>query len=834
MDDRKITIAVGASRMDTHWKNQEIAVSALFERLRTPVRGTESQADYLAYPKTQQDALKDVGGFVAGKLIGSRRKAANVAGRDIVTLDMDTIPPFETDKILTKLRLFGDAFCVYSTRKHTPERPRLRILYPLSRTVSVDEYEPIARKMAARIGINMADPTTFEPSRLMYWPSASADGEYVYETGGTGLLDPDKVLASYTDWKNIGEWPRAKGEQVNYKSLAAKQGDPETKPGVVGAFCRAYDIYSAMELIPGVYAEVEGAQMMRYTFCGGSTTGGAVIYQDGKFLYSHHATDPCSGKLVNAFDMIRLHKFGDLDEQAKDGTPFTRLPSYVAMCKFAVADPKCSALILKERREEAMKDFEDIANRMAEQSGDEAPAPPSVATDDLAWMAKLATSPSTGKVENTIDNALIILENDPLLKGRFALNEFTGRGEVLADLPWDARKVHRMWQDEDSDGLYWYMEKAYALKGRKEIDSALAVHANTHRFNEVQDFINGLKWDGVPRLDTLLIDCFDADDTPYTRAVTRKAFTAAVARAMTPGCKYDFMLILCGEQGIGKSTLLKKMSMGWFNDNIWTFDGRGASELLQGVWIAEVQELAAFSKSDTGDIKKFLSSAVDQYRAAYGKFKKEYPRRCVFFGTSNDVDFLRDMTGNRRFWPVDLNIEPGRMKPELEHMSDDTIRQLWAEAKVRWQLGEPLYLTGTVARDAMSRQESHRERDVKEGAIEDFIVRLVPEGWNKYSVDRRRDYWALHSEPSAEEQEAMSKGLAEAVEADGTKLVKRDRICANEILQERFNARELNIRQSDKQAVNRILAKQHDLLKRPDKPVIRCGPYGSQRGFVYK
>lgn len=796
--DRQLNISVGTSRKDTSWKPQTISIGDLWDRLKSPARGVETLTQYLALKKAQQDDLKDVGGFVAGTLNGGHRKAGAVTGRDMVTLDFDTIPPYGTDGILQSIENMGCGFCVYSTRKHMPTAPRLRILIPLDRTVTADEYEPIARHIAAQIGIQMADPTTFQPSRLMYWPSCSADGEYIFKYKDAPLIMADQILATYTDWHDFTSWPQVPGA-VSYQKLAMKQGDPDTKPGVVGAFNRAYgDVFNVMDkLLPGIYEPVDN-DPNRFTYLGGSTTGGAVIYDNGKFLFSHHATDPCSGRLVNAFDLVRLHKFGDKDDAALDGTPNNRLPSYKAMCEFAVADPLVSALMAQERHDQAVQDFEGV-----EATND---------ADAVNWMQKLQCNPQTGAIKSTIDNVIIILDNDPMLKGKFALNQFAGRGEILGTLPWSKDGTRRLWSDTDSNGLYWYLEKAYNITGRGNIDAALDIHAATHAFNEVQNYINRLSWDGVPRLDTLFIDYLGAEDDPvgYCRAVCRKAFTAAIARAMTPGSKYDCMLILCGSQGLGKSTLLDRMSKGWFNDSIRTFEGKEASELLQGVWLVEVAELDAFRRTDVARIKQFLSLRADRYRAAYGRNVKELPRCCVFFGTCNQMDFLQDTTGNRRFWPVDVGEQP-HDKNVWQDLTDEVIDQIWAEAKIRWQMGEQLYLTGEVEKEAQRRQESHREASPKEGLIEEFVSRQVPDDWSRWPLDRRRDFWANNAT------------------GDYT-LVDRDRICALEVWCELFFSNQRDIKPQDVREINATLANMQG-WKRSRNP-LRCGPYNLQRGFV--
>ena len=797
-NDRQIVISVGQTRKDMSWKPQTLTLSELYDKLQIPARGMETVAQYAKLSKRQQDDLKDVGGYVGGALSGGRRKANAVIGREIVTLDFDTIPAYGTENVISTLENLNCGFCVYSTRKHVETAPRLRVIIPLDRTVTPDEYEPIARRLASMVGIQMADPTTFEPSRLMYWPSCSLDSNYVYRYTDKPLADADGLLATYSDWRDWNEWPQVPGSAVKYQKLAVQQVDPESKGGIVGAFCRTYDIYRAIaELLPGIYSPVENYPD-RFTYISGSTTGGAIVYGNGKFLFSHHATDPCSGQLVNAFDLVRLHKFGQLDDDSTPGTPSNRLPSYGAMCDFANADTTVNAILAKERSEQAVKDFESVS----------APADTDTDDDDTDWLQRLQYT-QTGAVKSTIENCVIILDNDPLLKGKFALNEFAGRGEVLGALPWPTQADRHYWTDTDNNGLYWFMEKYYGITKRGNIDAALSLHAQKHAFNDVRDYLGKLEWDGTTRLENMLIDFLGAEDSDYTRAVTRKAFVAAVARAMEPGAKFDNMLILCGRQGLGKSTLLDKMSKGWFNDSIRTFEGKEASELLPGVWIVEVAELDAFRRTDVSRIKQFLSLRSDRYRAAYGRHMSELPRRCVFFGTCNQMDFLQDMTGNRRFWPVDVGIQPAE-KTVWRDMTDDVIDQLWAEAKCYWRIGEQLYLTGEIEKQAQEMQELHRESSPREGIIADFVNREIPVDWPKWSIDRRRDWWAqaTHGE---------------------IQTMKRDRITAIEIWCELFNGNQKDVKQSDTREINSVLAKMSGLTR--TKSAFRCGPYGSQRGF---
>jgi len=796
--DRPIKISTANSRWAKFWKTETLLWSELCERLKTPIRGTESLAVYLTLPKSKQDDLKDVGGFVAGELRDGRRKSAYVLGRDVLTLDLDNIPADGTDEILRRIEGLGCAYCVYSTRKHEPAKPRLRVLLPLARTVTADEYESIARKAAELIGIEFCDPSTFEAARLMYWPSCCADSEYVYKVGDKPFLDPDGVLGLYADWRDVSQWPVVPGtEQQRVKQATAKQADPTAKQGIVGAFCRVYNIYDVLDkFLPGKYVPVDGYND-RYTYTGGSTTGGAIVYENGLFLYSHHATDPASGKLCNAFDLVRIHLFGDRDYDAKPDTPTNRLPSFVAMCELAIADPEVSALLASERYTQAVEAF-----------GADAPAQEQAA--DTNWLSKLAISPTTGKPNNTTDNVIIILENDPLLCGKLAFDEFANRGLVLGALPWDKRDERREWTDVDDAGLRHYLEKVYGITGEKRIYDAITLVAHRHIVNEVKDYLLSLTWDGKPRLDTLFIDYLGAEDNVYTRAVARKSLTAAVARVMMPGVKYDYMPILVGPQGIGKSTLLRTLGKRWFSDSLQVFEGREASEMLQGVWINEIGELAGFSKAEVSAIKQFLSRSEDIYREPYGRRTCVYPRRCVFFGTTNDSEFLRDRTGNRRFWPVDV----WRQKPTKDIFRDlpGEVDQIWAEAVVRWRIGEPLYLSGEAAEIALQEQESHKESNTKEGLIREFLERPIPLDWDKRTISERRMYWL--------------DGFAR----ESGETFKRTKVCALEIWVECLGGDPKNMKQADTREINSIIENIPGWIRTPNGA--RFGPYGLQRGFM--
>jgi putative DNA primase/helicase len=793
ISDRKIIISAAGSRKAALWPAQTLYWSELVEKLRTPARSTETLAEYLSYPKSKQDELKDVGGYVAGMLKDGRRKASNVLTRDIITLDLDNIQPGGTQEVLRRIEALGCAYVIYSTRKHEEARPRLRALVLLNRSAATEEYEPIARKLAAIIDINLCDSTTFESSRLMYWPSCCSDSAYVYAYGDKPFLDADGMLSMYKDWRNVSEWPQVAGAAETHVKLSAKQGNPVEKTGIVGAFCRTYDVYRAMEVfLSGVYIPCDDGAG-RFTYCGGTTTGGALIYENGNFLYSHHSTDPAGGKLCNAFDLVRLHKFHELDEDAKADTPVNKLPSYTAMCEFAVKDIYVAAVLNKERYEKAVQNFSTPYEE-----------------DNANWMSKLQVVGATGMPAKTIDNIIIILENDPQLKNKIAFNEFANRAEVSGPLPWDTCSSVRTWGNKDDAGLIHYLEHTYLIRGDKSIDRAFTLSTYKHSFNGVQDYLKSLCWDGIKRLDTILTDYLGAKDTAYTRAIIRKSLAAAVARAMTPGCKYDYMPILVGPQGIGKSTFLRILGRQWFSDSLQTFEGKEASEMIQGVWINEIGELSGFNRSETNAVKQFLSRSEDIYREPFGKRTNPYPRRCVFFGTTNDSEFLKDRTGNRRFWPVDTGVLKAN-KSVFDDLPNE-VDQVWAEAYVRWQLGEQLYLTGEAKAESEEEQEAHSESNAKEGIIREFMERPVPLNWDKRTLNERRLYWAAE------------------YGRENIETVKRDRICAAELWYECLGGELKFMKRNDSLEINSILS--NITGWRRHKKVQRFGCYGPQKGFI--
>ena len=803
--DRPITITTAGSSKSLTWLPERTTWAGFAQRLQTPVRGTETYEQYIRMNKPEQDKRKDIGGYVGGTFLGERRKKAEVSGRDLITLDLDALPSDGVRQVTSKLDALGCAWAIYSTRKHQPAKPRIRVIIPLLATVTGEEYEPIARRLAEQINLLWCDPTTFQSERMMYWPSACLDAEYLCETHDRPLLDGHKILATYTDWRDVRGWPTVPGTADAPRVSGAKKPDPTEKQGPIGAFCREYTIPDVIsEFLPDRYTPVEG-DSHRYTFTGGSTTGGAIVYDEGRYLCSHHATDPVDERGVNAFDLARLHLFGNDDENAVPGTPINRLPSYKKMIDFAMALPVIQKAVWREQDERTRQDFQL----------------PEGGEGDPDWMGKLERGERG--ILNTPYNAMMVLEYDPLLAGRLYKDGFSGAVYGRPPMPWGHREdpgddFH--WTEDDMSCLRIFIMRrtSNGVKGKDFIEDAFRAHTAKHSINPIRNYLQAETWDGTRRLDTLLIDYLGALDTPYTRAVTRMMFVAAVARAMSDkAVKYDTMCVLTGHQGAGKSTLIRKMAiMDLYTDGVTDFEGKNAAEIIQGKLFVEIAELSALYRSDINRVKTFLSQEADDYRAAYGRVVEHRPRRCVFWGTSNDFEYLSDPTGNRRFLPIDV-MHQAPVKSIWDDL-DDEKQQIWAEAYVRWQLGEPLYLTGEVALEAVQQQELHNTPNTRDGIIRAFLERSVPEDWLHMDLSARRMWFAAGG------KEVLPDGGA-------VSLVPRDRVCAQEVFLEGLNGDIKQMKPGDVRDINRVIRSTGEW---DDARGLSFGYCGKIRGFVRK
>lgn len=722
------TLAVGGNVRATVWKREEWTLARFIQKLAHPPRTAETVAEYAAMDKRERSACKDVGGYVAGTLRSTRRAKGEVVSRSMITLDLDEVPVSLPEALAQIARALPYYYIVHPTHSHTPAAPRLRLILPLAEEVSAEEYEPIARAIAADVGLMWCDPSTFQLERLMFWPSAPRDMDYAaaFVVHEGPFVVGEAILARYDDWRDARTWPQAEKHAALPAPLAAEDDaaegapaqDPREKPGLVGAFCRAYSVPQAIDaFLSEVYTPGETPE--RYTFAAGSAANGLAILEGGLYAYDHHATSPTSGLCLNAFDLVRLHRFGALDAKSRTKNP-TKLPSYAAMCKLAQEDARVKRALFGDEEEGA--EARDAVRAL-------------LAYDDR------------GRVENSIDNALIVLANDPAFAGRLFKDSFAQREAVRGAMPWDAEVVSadavRDWNDGDGAGLRHYLEKFYNLTSASKIEDALTNIFLRNEHHPVRDYLENLpEWDGRERVETLLVDYLGAEDTPYTRVVTTMHLVAAVHRVMKPGTPYDYMLVLSGPQGIGKTRLVHGLCPDpkWCNDSLSDLSGKNKDiyQSLAGSWLVELPELAAVYRTDLEHLKAFSTKNEDKLREPYARRHIHQQRQCVFIGTTNDVQFLRDPTGDRRTLPLACGVQPPAksVHEELARERD----QIWAEVLFYYHAGVPIVLSPEMERVAGEVRAAFTAEDVQKQLIARFLDIPLLNNWKNLSIPERQHH----------------------------------------------------------------------------------------------
>lgn len=704
---RPLAIAYGNNRQAKTWTNKKITFDELKERLKVTIRTPESAEEYAKFNKAKRDTVKDHGGFVAGALKGGRRKIDTVELRSMVALDGDRIDKaflenYEANAPYTSL--------LYTTHSSTEEHPRVRLVYPLTRDVTPEEFVAVSRYLADMLGIDYFDECSYQPNQLMYWPSTPSNGVYVFKDVEKEWLNPDDILSAHPEWTDPTRLPTSSRESRANTTRTAEVKDPLGKDGTVGLFNRTYfPINCAIEkFLSDVYEPTDNEN--RYHYIQSSSMAGVEIIEEGKFAYSHHAKDPAYLKLCNAFDLVRIHRFGDDDSKK----------SFNAMCELAMEDDEVKRLAMEEKLLEAETDFAD---------------------SDSDWMTRLKYQPRTGLLENSVYNLNLILNNDPDFQN-FAFNELANRIQITGPLPWERPEGNSFWRDADTAQLKSIIDIRYLAFSSRNHDVAFTKAADDRHFHPVRDYLNSLsEWDGVKRVEDLFIKYLQAEDTEYVRTVTRKTFAAAVARIYVPGIKFDCVPVLDGDQGIGKSTIVKDLvSPEYYSEtlSLTDMDDKSGAEKLQGFWAVEIGELAGMKKADIEKVKAFLSTCDDKYRPSYGRVVESHPRQCIIIATVNgERGYLRDITGNRRFWIIKLH---QKKQKKTWNFTPEFRAQFWAEAKEIWKSGEKLYLEGDVLAEAEKMQQSAMEVDERVGMVEEYLNTMLPEDWDSMDLFQRRNY----------------------------------------------------------------------------------------------
>lgn len=763
--------ALGLKRSDTATKQYHWEWGEIVARLRNVQRTAETMQQYAELSKSQKVETKDVGFFIGG--LCEKRK---VVYRQLVALDIDDA---DADT-LTKLRswLDGKAYVIHSTHSSTPEKPRYRIVAPLSRMVLNDEYGGIMRILYEKFKLPL-DVATFDFNRIMFLPSVPRDAEYFFESADGEPLEVSELLEKSDDWRDLSNTDVPKSVRVQ---------DPKYKGGIIGAFCARVSIREAIETYLSDVWKPESNG--RYTYIGATTTGGGIIYED-KYLFSNHSSDPYLGRCHNAYDAVRLYKFGE----GKTGEA-----GMVSLCEslgIRADNGKAHRLTLDAMDDEEAKSI----------------------------LSERLETDKNGNLAKTLKNAEAILNYDPDLRGVFAYDLFSEMPVLKRTPVWrnfdvkteseDCKNIQTYAEMTDIDESYLrlYFEEKYNFDARSVLNDALNIAEHKNAFHPVRDYLNSLQWDGKKRLETIFIDCFGVEDTLYAREVGMKFFVGAVRRVFIPASKMDYIPVLVSEEGLGKSKFVRRMAKLWGSDTFYTFNGsKEAYEQLRGVWLMEIPELNGVQSKSANGRKAFVTKGEDRYRSAYLKYTKTYKRQCVFIASSNDVIFLDDPSEDgRRWWGLMCNKDKIKIS-----VHDDAFLELvdmyWAEAVHYYLQGVLPILSDAAESEARSVRQTHKAEDVELGALIDYLEMPVPIRWSEMSLFERRQYW--------NNPRTMWSGK------------KRDYICTPEVAREFYECErnDMGVR------VGRKVA---DAIRRTGLFVqtgkkLRFGEYGSSLAWVRK
>jgi hypothetical protein len=682
------------------------------DKLQIPVVTSETYSVYKSLDKDEKTIYKDCGGYVFGSLKKNSRAKQDVESRNALLLDLDYAPLDVWEEIKSKMVC---EMVLHSTHSHESKNPRFRLVVPLNRDCTPDEYECVARAFAAYINMDYFDKTTFQRNRLMYFPSRSQDGEWVFEWNRGEFLNVDNVLSTFSDWRDMTTWFYHKDERTNFESNGKKRQNPTEVGGIIGAFNKTYGMDVTIEtFLPEVYKHEFGD---RYTFLHGSSAMGAVTY-DNIWLYSYHATDPAQGRLLNALELVACHLF---DDDIKKAVEFaSNLPEI--------------------RKAVVLDSFEDI-------SGDVNIEVDSVAQD---WYGQLEIEKS-GKLAQTDRNVRIIFENDKNLVDVFKYNDFVNNIYLVKNVCWKdcSREDGDVIRNEDYPRLRTYFGLKYGLQNRSMIDEHMQTIAYENRVHPIREYLSSLVWDGVKRIDTAMMDYFGADDNLYVREVFRKTLIGAIMRAFNAGAKHDTVLLLVGLEGTCKSEFFKRLGGEWYSDSFRiSQQGNRDFEQLQGKWIIEIAEFDKLSRVEVGEVKNYITKSADVFRPAFGHVVEDFPRQCIFVATTNEDTPLKSETGNRRFDPVHVRngmLERGLWKSSkyvFKDMDKYEVDQMWAEAMKCVLCGENNILSVEATHIIDGTREDYEEQSVLSGEIDDKLTTLVPENYEELSIIEVVQWWS--------------------------------------------------------------------------------------------
>nr|DAW11278.1 MAG TPA: virulence associated protein E [Caudoviricetes sp.] len=676
--------------------------------------------DMLRSPGTQKNARS----YLPGELRGHHRSGDNVIGRSVITLDLDGA----SAEGFTELLSYLDDVAVlwHTTFSHSPQKPSYRVLIPLDGMVTPDVYTRIVREIMRAVPQAAIDAASATPSQIMFTPAAKDESLYEY---GSELNRP---LASGALFQSAPDSP----EGVVSLGRVRKK-DPLTLKGIAGEFCKHYqDLDELIEVFKLPYERV--GSRFRYIHADKSSAPGMSPLPDAPLLYfSNHGSDPASGRAQNAFDLVRIHKFGALDAGYEGAVIHS--PSSLAMKNFLATHEG-----FRQRRADAAYDnvarpdaasipltaSEDVSTLTQEpEPAQESEEDEEQGSGSLDWTSQLIRHEKTLQVEDRIENYDLIFMNDPIFKSLWW--NVRGDYEAIMGEDYDLRDGSPpQVNNADVSGLKDHIERQYQIRRvtRQRVDDLLGRVRRERRIDPVKKYLQSLTWDGIPRLETCLPG---AEDTPYNRMVAKRALLGAVARAFKPGCKVDQSLILFGGQGVGKTTWIERMARG-YTASLGDIQNKDTLISASRSWIMVSDEGHALNNADFNELKDFLTRQRDVYRLPYDRSATEVPRRWVVWGTTNDPMMLRERDGNRRFLIVDV-LE----QMDFDKYTPEYVDQVWAEAVALYQDGERPVLSPAEEVLAEQARKSHTMEDNLVATITEALESPVPVAWERMSLPER-------------------------------------------------------------------------------------------------
>ena len=777
-DNHTFVIAKSVGKGLGRIKNVRWSWRKLKRNLGEPL--VDTSVTYAQYEALDQDEKlvkkRAPGSWTPSRYKSNRRAVADLREKTLVVFDLDYITHDQLDDIRLGLApITRWAWFMHTSRSHTPESPRARMVLPVSRPMSPDEGHAVFRLLAQYLadepsdGIEIPDLVSFRSNQTMFWPSISKGQEFWTDENIGEILDVDEFLAENPGWENF--------ENLPYQEEESKRGitdpnkrmeDPYKKPEPIGAWCRCYTVQEVIEnWLEDIYAPGDSESEERYTYLLGTGSNGAVVYEDGKFLHSNHGSDEV--ETANAFDLLRIHKFRHLDDNSHANTSPGNKPSFKAMVEFARNDER----VIGELNSHMDDLLDDLAGEDDTAEVDEdllGPAPseedtgsddPSNLLDDLpddeaepdepkkkhAWMKHFRRKANGDLDSVAVSNVTLILENDPRVKGCIGYNEFLREPVCLkpirspkinlptAPVAKPDKRYGREWQDSDDMGIKIMLSADAARHGyetdfsRENIEAGVMAAGMQNKFHPIQDLFKSAheKYVASGRaskgaIETVPQRYLGCPDDVFHRESSRLLMVALAARAFEPGCKFDTVTIIRGSQGGGKSWFWRTLARGFFNELPKDFDRTDKMvEAMKGTLVAEMGEMAGLRRETAEVAKEFITRQTDKIRLAYGRRVGQYKRHTVLTGTSNLDQILHDPTGNRRFWIwVDDHSEENPI--DIEGLQAE-MEMLWGEANDEYLKMRKAQPEGELHLDLKSKQA----RAFRNRLADQFRARSTPE-----------------------------------------------------------------------------------------------------------